>query len=268
MPGATLPRLEANCFDPSAADEKLLEKMPEWMRADQVASVLGGCSRETVRAYRLRGNLHCRDFRPPGSKIPCWRFYKGGVREFLSKLPTGKFRVGLIPHHHAQSRASACHRTRCTGALSHLGADRRTPSATATRDGCPLRSRGLFASGGHRSATGQNPRADSRPRGRHGQPENHRLWPMTQPPPTHHCSSRCAARLDGGGGGGASRLFGEARQQPDQVAPFGSPQPSLEGDGSRVLPCALGSLAELFAGCRRRLICYACSDHRATRRPR
>ena len=90
MPGTLLPRVEPNCFDPKAADEKLLEKMPEWMRADQVAKVLGDCSRETVRAYRLRGSLHCRDFRPSGSKTPCWRYYKDSVRAFLAKLPTGQ----------------------------------------------------------------------------------------------------------------------------------------------------------------------------------
>ena len=90
MPETLLPRVEPNYFDPSAADEKLLEKMPEWMRPDQVAKVLGDCSRETVRQFRLRGSLQCRDFRAPDAKQPCWRFYKASVRAFLSKLPTGQ----------------------------------------------------------------------------------------------------------------------------------------------------------------------------------
>ena len=90
MPGAVLPKVEPTCFNPTAADDKLLEKMPVWMRPDQVAAVLGDCSRETVRQYRLRGSLPCRDFRVPGAKSPCYRFYREGVREFLAKLPTGK----------------------------------------------------------------------------------------------------------------------------------------------------------------------------------
>lgn len=95
MPGATLPQLEANCFDANAADEKLLEKLLEWMRPDQVAKVLGDYSHETVRKYRLDGAIVCRDFRTHGVKQPCWRFYKARVREFLSKLPTGAGRLAL-----------------------------------------------------------------------------------------------------------------------------------------------------------------------------
>ena len=90
MPGATIARAEPVLFDPQATDAKLLEKMPDWMRPDQVAKVLGDCSRETVRQFRLGGQLQCRDFRTPSAKQPCWRFYKASVTAFLAKLPTGQ----------------------------------------------------------------------------------------------------------------------------------------------------------------------------------
>ena len=78
------------CFDVKKADAALLDGMPEWMRPDQVAKVLGGCSRETVRILRNKGQLVCRDFRTPDAQQPCWRFYRDSVREYLAKRPFGE----------------------------------------------------------------------------------------------------------------------------------------------------------------------------------
>ena len=89
---ATQPRFEQAefRFDREAADAALLATMPEWMRPDQVAQVLGDCSRETVRALRIHGKIDCRDFRTPEAKQPCWRFYRGSVRQYLHDRPRGE----------------------------------------------------------------------------------------------------------------------------------------------------------------------------------
>ena len=75
-------------FDRGAADEALLARMPEWMRPDQVAKVLGRCSTEHVRILRHAGKLEARDFRTPGAGHACWRFYRESVRAYLASCPT------------------------------------------------------------------------------------------------------------------------------------------------------------------------------------
>ena len=79
----------------TAEQEASLAKCGVWMRPDQVAEVLANCSRETVRALRNAGMIECRDFRTPGAKQPCWRFYTGSVRQYLATRPDPAALLGV-----------------------------------------------------------------------------------------------------------------------------------------------------------------------------
>ena len=85
MHSAALPKAETNGFDPQSAEAKLLAKLPERVRSDQVAALLN-CTTQHVRQLREKGALAFIDIRSPGSRQATYRFYKGDLARYLAKL--------------------------------------------------------------------------------------------------------------------------------------------------------------------------------------